>query len=158
MVLVYISNDLLKLNARPALESFYEHNQRDMACLDPSLREEYIEYLLGELTDSTLLFLSLFTWDIRPDAFSYTYWMRMAIPLSPLERSLLAESLRNPRLEQDLDPFYHEYRQLVVGGLNKQGFELAIEILPKRLHFLFKNYLQASLDLVQDLNHVLECI
>jgi hypothetical protein len=130
---VLIPRGLLQLSARPAIESFLDPHLRVLlsqsnnhvlcsdstSLLDFSHLGDCIRFLLDELTDSALLILSLFTWEVNRLAYSHTYWTLTPMPLTLLERFWLTRSLLSDR---SWDMFYTRYRVLVVRPMEKQDF------------------------------------
>ncbi len=111
-----------------------------MGLLAPTQLDDYILYLLNELTDSALLLLSLFTWEVNESAFAHSYWTLTPIRLSLPERFRLMRS--NDDRQWDL--LYGRYRQSVVVAMEKQTFVKTVKELLDSLNTLFFNFLSNS--------------
>lgn len=111
-----------------------------MGLLAPTQLDDYIPYLLNELTDSALLLLSLFTWEVNESAFAHSYWTLTPIRLSRPERFRLMRSNH----DRQWDLLYGRYRQLVVGAMEKQTFVKTVKKLLDSLNTLFFNFLSNS--------------
>jgi hypothetical protein len=97
---ILIPKGLLQLSSQPAIESFLDPHPRvllsqsnhHVLCSDSTSLLDFVHLrdclwlLLDELTDSALLILSLFDWEINPLAYSHTYWALTPMPLTLLER------------------------------------------------------------------------
>ncbi|KAL2830947.1 ankyrin repeat-containing domain protein [Aspergillus pseudoustus] len=94
---------------RPALESFYEEvknsNNHDRL-------PEFVDILIPKLADTTLLILFLLTLDVNPSAFRHGYLTGESINLSQGERSLLAKSLWEPKLDEISDRILARFSEL----------------------------------------------
>ncbi|KAL2801961.1 hypothetical protein BJX63DRAFT_438315 [Aspergillus granulosus] len=128
----------LRFLARPALESFYEEveSNNNRHCLP-----EFIKLLTAELADKTLLTLFLLTLNVNPPAFRHGYLTGESIRLSQYERSLLAKSLWEPKLDQTLDQILARFSKL---NLAKQELEPTVKLLPKNLVTIFENWIEEA--------------
>jgi len=147
---VLIPRGLLQLSAQPAIESFLDPHLRVLLAqsnnhvlylgstsLPDSIHlNNYIRLLLDELTDSALLILSLFTWEVNRLAYSHTYWTLTPMPLTLLERFWLTRSFL---FDQSWDMFYTRYRVLVVRPMEKQDFIQTVRGLRTCLDTLLLN-------------------